>query len=180
MLTYCWLIEILETNFSQFSLETQKAFEIVCKMSFILFRLHRVNWFYLFRCFTNDFFARNSNSMETSPCCNSVLGHQIETNFCTCHDNTTVVPCTCTKVYSDHCIRIEVRVKRNFHRIWIVMEKTLVKQGPVWHWLPFHGASLRRMTSPVKLTHWLLGARSQFTQYNFQITFMEWYIELFP
>ena len=28
-----------------------------------------------------------------------------------------------------HCIRILVRVKRNFHRIWIAMKKTLVKQG---------------------------------------------------
>ena len=35
-------------------------------------------------------FARNSNSMEISPCCNSVAGHQIATNFCTCHDSTAV------------------------------------------------------------------------------------------
>ena len=64
--------------------------------------------------------------METSPCCNSVTGHQIATNFCTCHDSTAVVPCT--KFCSDHCIRIEMRVKRNFHRILIAMEKT-VKRG---------------------------------------------------
>ena len=60
------------------------------------------------------FFARNSNSMETLPCHNAVAGHQIATNFCTCHDSTAVVPCA--KFCSDHCIRIEVRVKRNFHR----------------------------------------------------------------
>ena len=66
--------------------------------------------------------------METLPCCNSVAGHQITTNFCTCHDSTAVVPCT--KFCSYHCIRIEMRVKRNFHRIWIAMEKPLVKQGP--------------------------------------------------
>ena len=71
-------------------------------------------------------FARNSNSMETSPCCNSCAGHQITTIFCTCHDSNAVVPCT--KFCSDHCIRIEV--KRNFHRIWIAMEKPLVKRGP--------------------------------------------------
>ena len=67
--------------------------------------------------------------METSPCCNSVAGHQIATNFCTCHDSTAVVPCT--KFCSYHCIRIEMRVKRNFHRIWIAMKKPLVKRGPV-------------------------------------------------
>ena len=59
----------------------------------------------------------NSNSMETSPCCNSVAGHQIATIFCTCHYSTAVVPCT--KFCSDHGIRLDVRVKRNFHRIWI-------------------------------------------------------------
>ena len=48
--------------------------------------------------------------------------------FCTCHDSTAVVPCT--KFCSDHGIRVEVRVKRNFHRIWIAMEKPLVKRGP--------------------------------------------------
>ena len=74
--------------------------------------------------FTN---ARNSNSMETSPCCYSVAGYQIATNFSTCHDSTAVVPCT--KFYSDHCIRIEQRVKQNFHRIWIAIEKPLVKRG---------------------------------------------------
>ena len=66
--------------------------------------------------------------METSPCCNSVAGNQIATNFCTCQDSTAVVPCT--KFCSDHCIRIEMRVKRNFHRIWIAMEKPLGKRGP--------------------------------------------------
>ena len=39
-------------------------------------------------------FARNSNSMETSSCCNYVAGHQIATNVCPCRDSTAVVPCT--------------------------------------------------------------------------------------
>ena len=47
---------------------------------------------------------------------------------CTCHGSTTVVPCT--NFFSDHCLRIEVRVKRIFHRIWIKMERPLVKGGP--------------------------------------------------
>ena len=69
--------------------------------------------------------------MENSPRCNSIAGHQIATNFCTCHDSTAVVPCT--KWCSDHCIRIEVRVKQNFHRIWIAMEKPLEKPGTDRH-----------------------------------------------
>ena len=64
-------------------------------------------------------FARNSNSIKTSPCCNSLAGHRIATNFCKCHDSTAVAPCT--QFCSDHCIRIEMRVKRKFHRIWIAM-----------------------------------------------------------
>ena len=78
--------------------------------------------------FTNSFFARNSNSMETSPCCNPVADQQIATNFCTCHDSTAVVPYA--KFCGDHCIRIEMRVKQNFHRIWIAMKKPLVKRAP--------------------------------------------------
>ena len=31
---------------------------------------------------------------------------------------------------SDHGNGVDVRVKRNFHRIWIAMEKPLVKRGP--------------------------------------------------
>ena len=75
--------------------------------------------------------------METSPWCNSVAGHQIATNVCTCHDSTAVVPCTA--FCSDHCIRIEMRVKRNFHRIWIAMEKPLVKRDPGY----FHSSLLK-------------------------------------
>ena len=74
--------------------------------------------------------------METSLCHNSVARHQIATNFCTCHDSTAVVPCT--KFCSDHCIRIEVSMKRNFHRIWIAMEKPLVKRAPVYSVFIFH------------------------------------------
>ena len=78
--------------------------------------------------------------MVNSPCCNSVAGHQIATNFCTCHDSTAVVPCT--KFCSDHCIRIELRVKRNFHRIWIAIEKPLVKRGPDNQWAMHYPCSL--------------------------------------
>ena len=36
----------------------------------------------------------------------------------------------CTKFCSDHCILIEMIVKRSFHRIWIAMGEPLVKRGP--------------------------------------------------
>ena len=119
--------------------------------------------------FTNVFLARNSNPMETSPCHNSVAGHQIATNFCTCHDSTAVVPCT--KFCSDHCIRIEVSVKRNFHRIWIVMENPLVKRAPcvlqTWdmcQWISYHCRQVvysdRRFTDTYHyLNHWWLDYR---------------------
>ena len=55
------------------------------------------------------FFARNWNSVKTSPCHSSVAAHQIAKIFCTCHDSTAVVPFT--KFCCDRCIKIEVRVK---------------------------------------------------------------------
>ena len=57
-----------------------------------------------------NIFARNSNSMENSPCYNSAAGNQIATNICPCHDSTAVV--LFPKFCSDHCIRMEVRVKK--------------------------------------------------------------------
>ena len=78
--------------------------------------------------------------MVTSPCCNSVAGHQIAANFYTCHDSTAVVPCT--KFCSDHCIGIKMRAKHNFHRIWIAMEKPLVKRAPDPGWCCHCGAKV--------------------------------------
>ena len=104
------------------------------------------------------FFARHSNSMETSSWCHSNAGHEIATNFCTCHDNTAVVPCT--KFCSYLHIRIEVRVKQNFNRIWIAMENPLVKRGPGRNTLtlvvlrPEHSGTFRSI--PWLLMPWLL------------------------
>ena len=36
----------------------------------------------------------------------------------------------CTTFCSDHCIRIEMRAKRGFHRILVAMGEPLVKRGP--------------------------------------------------
>ena len=46
------------------------------------------------------------------------------------HATTAQLSCHVQNFCSDHCIRIEMRVKRYFHRIWIAMEKPLVKRGP--------------------------------------------------
>ena len=74
------------------------------------------------------FFHHNSNSMEISFSCNSIAGDHITTKFCTRHDSIAVMPCA--KFCSDHFIRIWMRGKWNFHRIWIVMERLLVKWAP--------------------------------------------------
>ena len=72
--------------------------------------------------------------METLPCCNSVAGHQIATNFCTCHDSTAVV--SCTNICSDCCVEIKVTVKWNFHQIWISMENAVSEMGPWSSYIP--------------------------------------------
>ena len=63
--------------------------------------------------------------MEISFSFNSITGDHIATKFGTCHDSPAVVPCA--KYCSDHVISIWMRAKWNFHHIWIVMEKSLVK-----------------------------------------------------
>ena len=97
---------------------------------------------------TNDFLLANSNSMETSPCCYSIAGPQIVKHLYPCHDSTVVVPCT--KFCSDHFVGIEgERVKQNFHRIWIAMEKPLLKRGPgpiIW-FSPYYHSSVFHLHS---------------------------------
>ena len=78
-------------------------------------------WWHL-RHVSPTIFARYSNSMETLPRCNSVAGHQIATIFC-----------KICKILLRSCIRLEVRVKRYFHQIWIAMENPLVKRGPGYY-----------------------------------------------
>ena len=69
--------------------------------------------------------------MEISFGSNSITGDHIATKFGTCHDSLAVVPCA--KYCSDHFIIIWIRAQWNFHHIWIVMEKLLVKWAPAWH-----------------------------------------------
>ena len=66
--------------------------------------------------------------MEISLSSNSITDDHIATKFGTCHDSPAVVPCA---IYcSDHFISIWMGAKWNFHHIWIVMEKLLVKWAP--------------------------------------------------
>ena len=67
--------------------------------------------------------------MEISLSSNSITDVHIATKFGTCHDSPAVVPCA--KYCSDHFISIWMGAKWNFHHIWIVMEKLLVKWAPV-------------------------------------------------
>ena len=78
--------------------------------------------------FYQGLFACLSNSMEMSPCCNSIAGYQMAANFCTCHDSTAVVPWT--KFCSDHFGRIEVSEKNPSDLN--CDEKKLVKWALVW------------------------------------------------
>ena len=59
---------------------------------------------------------------------NSVVGHNIATKFCTCHDSTAVVPCA--KYHSDHFTTTWMRADWNFNRIWITMEKIVHEMSP--------------------------------------------------
>ena len=68
--------------------------------------------------FTKDF-GRISNSMEISPYFDLITDYLIATHFYTCDDRPAVE--SCAKFYC-HFVIIEVKAKRNFHRIRIVME----------------------------------------------------------
>ena len=66
--------------------------------------------------------------MEISLSSNSITDDHIATKFGTCHDSPAVVPCA--KYCSSHFISIWMGAKWNFHHIWIVMERLLVKWAP--------------------------------------------------
>ena len=72
--------------------------------------------------------------MENSFSSNSITVDHVAIKFGTCHDSPAVVPCA--KFCSDHFISTWMRAKWNFHHIWIVMEKLLVKWAPVTHLPP--------------------------------------------
>ena len=63
--------------------------------------------------------------MENRSSCNLFPGYHITAAFCTCYNSTTVV--FCKKNCGDNSIKISARAKLNFHQIWILWEKSLVK-----------------------------------------------------
>ena len=108
--------------------------------------------------------------MEISFSSNSITGDHITTKFGTCHDSPAVVPCA--KFCSDHFISIWMRAKLNFHHIWIVMEKLLVKwsPGPEWVNPPFSQVVVYIQNK--KNTKALLNmvqAKSQFADNKFKV-----------
>ena len=69
--------------------------------------------------------------MEISFSSYSINDDHITTKCGTCHDSPAVVPCA--QFCSDNFISNPMRAKWNFHHIWIVMEKLLVKWSPGPH-----------------------------------------------
>ena len=67
--------------------------------------------------------------MEISFCSHPNTNKVIATIFGTWHDSWAVV--ACAKCCCDMIISSWIRAKWNFHHIWIVMEKSLVKWVPV-------------------------------------------------
>ena len=101
--------------------------------------------------FTNNFFHHNSNVMEISFCSHPNTNKVIATIFGTWHDSWAVV--ACAKFCCDMVTSNWIRAKWNFHRIWIVMDKSLVKWAPGWllawqhhdHFTPwFHRTQVQR------------------------------------
>ena len=72
-----------------------------------------------------QFFHRNSNSMEISFCSPPHCSELITMEFCTWHDSCPVVPCA--KFWSNTIPYNGVTPSPIFHKIWITMEKTFVK-----------------------------------------------------
>ena len=73
--------------------------------------------------------------MEISFCSHPNTDKVIATIFGTWHDSWAVV--ACAKFCCEMVISNWIRAKWNFHRIWIVMEKSLVKWAQVlmWNWI---------------------------------------------
>ena len=95
--------------------------------------------------------------MEISFCSHSNTNKVIATKFGTWHDSWAVV--ACAKFCSDMITGNWIRAKWNVHRIWIVMEKSLVKwvPGPTlvqiipWYILPIYWSNpWRYLTLQVK------------------------------
>ena len=86
--------------------------------------------------------------MEISFCSHPNTNKVIATIFGTWHDSWAVV--ACAKFCCDVIISNWIRAKWNFHHIWIVMEKSLVK------WVPEPMSSGGNASSCVMFDKWFL------------------------
>ena len=75
-------------------------------------------------CFTKDFFAHNSNSIDTSPCCISIIGHRIATNI------LHMQSCRVQNFVAITLLELRWAQNRDFHQIRVVSKKLLVKLSP--------------------------------------------------
>ena len=100
--------------------------------------------------------------MEISPGCSSITGHKIATKFCTCHDSTAVMPNA--KFCSNYVVGFGMRVRLNFHHIWILMENCWWN-GP--QWLKCYGSSQAtyRFHAHVLYRPWIFLSGSLFKKY---------------
>ena len=73
----------------------------------------------------------NLSSMNNLFRCNSIAGHLIATNLCTCHDSIAVM--SCAKLCSYRYVRRWMGAKRNFHQLWIVWWKNGSEMGTRTH-----------------------------------------------
>ena len=65
-----------------------KLWFLVVKIDVMIHRTNDINWVPIHEWF---FFCPRLNSVETSPCCNCVVGHQVATNFA--HATTAQLSC---------------------------------------------------------------------------------------
>ena len=87
-------------------------------------------WFDTGAHFTNVFFHRNSNSMEISFWFHSNSNQVIATKFCAWRDRCAVV--ACAKICCDLVDSCCMTARWNFHQIWNVSKKLLVKWALGW------------------------------------------------
>ena len=91
--------------------------------------------------------------MEISFCSHPNTNKVIATIFGTWHDSWAVV--ACAKCCCDMIISSWIRAKWNFHHIWIVMEKSLVKWVPASVWLRTSSSSCICLTF-VRIRWWVI------------------------
>ena len=103
--------------------------------------------------------------MEISFCYHPNNNIVIATIFGTWHDSWAVV--ACAKFCCDVIISNWIRVKWNFHHIWIVMEKLLVKWAPG---LYFHGNMI--MQTRIIMARYVRAMRWWFRFCNIKILYI--------